>query len=424
MKNVLVVPCGTEIGLEINRALKGVKGLKVIGLNSVEDSSAYEYEHFYSGAPYIRDELFLEHVNRFVKEHNITHVFPAHDDAALLLSESREDIDAKVITSSVEANRICRSKKATYSKLKGTVALPRLFNKLDEVLPSALPVFVKPDVGQGSKGAFRADSLEALERVDFETHVVCEYLPGKEYTIDCYTSAEGALEYAGPRVRTRILNGIAVGTQTVSDPTKKFFSFAEKLNNSIGMLGAWFFQVKESDSGELVLMEVATRIAGSMSTNRVKGVNFAELSLYAHDGIAVEVNPNTFEVRQERNLSNKFKLDIKYNHVYVDFDDCLIFGDVVNHELVSLLYQAINDGCKIHLVTRHEHCINSSLKRFRLSELFDSIHHIKNGTKKSEVMKHSDAIFIDDSFRERKDVQEKGIPSFSIDSVSALLRRY
>ncbi|MDK1312546.1 ATP-grasp domain-containing protein [Pseudoalteromonas ardens] len=421
MKNVLVVPCGTEIGLEINRALKGVKGLKVIGLNSVEDSSAYEYEHFYSGAPYIRDELFLEHVNRFVKEHNITHVFPAHDDAALLLSESREDIDAKVITSSVEANRICRSKKATYSKLKGTVALPRLFNKLDEVLPSALPVFVKPDVGQGSKGAFRADSLEALEQVDFETHVVCEYLPGKEYTIDCYTSAEGTLEYAGPRVRTRIMNGIAVGTQTVADPTKKFFSFAEKLNNSIGMLGAWFFQVKESDSGELVLMEVATRIAGSMSTNRVKGVNFAELSLYAHDGISVRVNPNTFEVKQERNLSNRYNLQLNYKHIYVDFDDCIIINNRVNEQLIALLYKSISDGCQVHLVTRHEYDLTESLNKYRLTNLFDTIYHITDGSPKSSVIKHKNAIFIDDSFRERVDVQQLGVATFSIDSVEALL---
>lgn len=424
MKNILVVPCGTEIGLELNRALKGVKGIKVIGLNSVTDSAECEYEHFYSNAPFLSDTDFIPFLTAFVNEHDITHVIPAHDDAALILSQHSASLGCKVITSSQKTNEICRSKKKTYQLLQSVVSVPATFQNFRDVSETDLPVFVKPDVGQGSKGAHKVESLSDLEKIDFSHNVVSEFLPGKEYTVDCYTSASGKLKYAGPRVRTRISNGIAVGTQTVELEGDKFTAFAEKINSKFDLKGAWFFQVKEKNTGELVLMEVATRIAGSMSTNRVKGVNFAELSLYAHDGIEVDVIPNNFSVYQERNLSNKFKLDIEYNHVYVDFDDCLIFGDYVNHELVSFLYQAINDGCKIHLVTRHEFCIQSSLKKFRMSDLFDSIHHIKDETKKSEVMTHSDAIFIDDSFRERKDVQGKGIPSFSVDSVSALLRSY
>lgn len=421
MKNILVVPCGTEIGLEVNRALKGVKGIKVIGLNSVTDSAECEYEHFYSNAPFLSDTDFIPFLTAFVNEHDITHVIPAHDDAALLLSQHSASLGCKVITSSQKTNEICRSKKKTYHLLESVVSVPATFQYFSDVSETDLPVFVKPDVGQGSKGAHKVESLSDLEKIDFSHNVVSEFLPGKEYTVDCYTSASGKLKYAGPRVRTRISNGIAVGTQTVEFEGDKFAAFADKINSKLDLKGAWFFQVKEKNTGELVLMEVATRIAGSMSTNRVKGVNFAELSLYAHDGIEVDVVPNYFQVTQHRNLSNKYKINIDFNHIYVDFDDCLVIDSRVNTQLLTLLYKSIAKGCKVHLVTRHEFDIYESLKKYRLESLFDSIFHITDQSKKSSVMEYKDAIFIDDSFRERADVMQYGIPSFSVDSVEALL---
>tara|TARA_R110002074_G_scaffold77581_1_gene175928 strand:+ start:2356 stop:2781 length:426 start_codon:yes stop_codon:yes gene_type:complete len=126
--NVLVVPCGTEIGLEIQRALTGVKNINLFGLNSIKDYSSIVYENFYSDAPYLDDPQFLPFLADFIKEHGITHVFPAHDAAALLLSANRSSLNqVKVITSSHETNMICRSKKLTYQTLKESVSVPKSF---------------------------------------------------------------------------------------------------------------------------------------------------------------------------------------------------------------------------------------------------------------------------------------------------------
>ena len=89
--------------------------------------------------------------------------------------------------------------------------------------------------------------------------------------------------------------------------------------------------------------------------------------------------------------------------------------------LRDLIYKAINQGCKIYLVTRHALNIHESLKKFRFSGLFDEIYHITDGSPKSKVIAHKNAIFIDDSYRERVDVMRLGVPSFSVDSIEALI---
>jgi hypothetical protein len=212
-----------------------------------------------------------------------------------------------------------------------------------------------------------------------------------------------------------------VSTCTINDVDNTFSNFAIKINSVLSFKGAWFFQVKKNSDGILVLMEAATRIAGSMSTNRVKGVNFAELSLYTHNDISVNVSPNDYQVNQERALANKYQINVKYQHVYVDFDDCLVIDNKVNEQLVAFLYKAINEGCGIYLVTRHEFDLTKSLAKYRLTGLFDEIFHITDGSAKSTVMSHSDAIFIDDSFRERADVMVFGLPCFSVDCIEALI---
>ena len=53
MKNVLVFPCGSEIGLEVNRALANSTHFKLYGGNSVDDHGKFVYKNYISGIPFI-----------------------------------------------------------------------------------------------------------------------------------------------------------------------------------------------------------------------------------------------------------------------------------------------------------------------------------------------------------------------------------
>ena len=46
MKNVLVFPCGSEIGLEIHNALKYSKDFNLFGGSSVDDHGKYVYKNY------------------------------------------------------------------------------------------------------------------------------------------------------------------------------------------------------------------------------------------------------------------------------------------------------------------------------------------------------------------------------------------
>lgn len=48
------------------------------------------------------------------------------------------------------------------------------------------------------------------QNINFNDYVICEYLRGEEYTVDCLTDRNGRLLFISPRSRERILAGISV----------------------------------------------------------------------------------------------------------------------------------------------------------------------------------------------------------------------
>jgi len=159
-----------------------------------------------------------------------------------------------------------------------------------------------------------------------------------------------------------------------------------------------------------------------MALNRVRGVNFPLLSLYEHRDIPVSINALNGEFKISRALVNRFKTDINYNSVYIDFDDTLVVHNQLCLPLISFIFQCINKKIPCILITRHAGDIHRSLKQWRINTLFDEVIHLRQNEKKSDYIVDRDAIFIDDSFRERRDVSEiRGIPVFDLSMIDLLL---
>lgn len=419
--NVLVFPCGSEIGLEIFRSLSRSTHVKLFGASSVSSNHGkYLYENYIDEVPYFDDTVFIDAMNRIIDEHEIDFLFPAHDSVVLSFATHQKELNCKVIGSPIETCLICRSKRSTYKKFATLLKVPKIFDSLEEV--SEWPVFLKPDIGQGSRGTYLAQSREEAE---FYIRHNCslismEYLPGTEYTIDCFTDYQGRLRFAGARERIRIQNGISVHSSPVFD--RVFHEMAEIINDTLAFRGVWFFQAKESSNGTPKLMEIAPRVAGTMSLYRNLGVNFALLSVFDAMDLDVDILRNDNELEVDRALKCRFKTDLDYQHIYIDLDDCLIYQGKVNLQAVALLYQCLNRNVKLHLLTRHADSVDETLKNHRLTGLFDEIIHLQPEELKSNHIKHRNAVFIDDSFAERKEVKTKlGIPVFAPDAIECLL---
>jgi hypothetical protein len=374
-------------------------------------------------APMVHETGFEEVICSIIRENRITHVFAAHDDVLIKLSEFRDNLGAKLVTSSPETCRVARSKRKTLQLLRDVLPTPTIHESLGEL--DTFPVFVKPEAGQGSRGARIVHGKEQLDIALAEdpTLLIQEYLSGDEFTIDCFSDRARGLQYAAGRVRARVSSGIAAHTCFVED--KRFQEYAKLIHDTLPFCGAWFFQLKKDAEGELRLLEVAARVAGTSGLSRVSGVNLPLLSIYESERIAVTIPQPLPGVTLDRAQVPFYRHDLKYDAVYVDFDDALVLRGRLNTLLVRVLYQCVNKSIPVVLVSRHQGDLMEALRRHRILGLFDKIIHLQKGESKSTAITHRNAFFIDDSYRELSDIEKShGIIGVHPSAVELILEDY
>ena len=420
MINVLVFPCGSEIALEVHRSLSPQKDINLIGVSSVDDHGMFVFDTYIGGSPLIGDENFIKFFQDLVSEYNVDFIYPCMDIVINEFINNEDQFNCKIISSPKETVNICTSKLKTYNELKDIVLVPKIFNKEDI---TDYPVFSKPEIGASSRGTVKINNEKDLEYWSsvYPKNLLLEYLPGDEYTIDCFTNKKGELLFVGPRKRSRISNGISVNTTMVTD--QNLIDMAYKLNDRLLFNGSWFFQVKKNKDGEFCLMEIASRFGGSSVIHRMLGVNFSYLNILNELYDSIEININNFNIQIDRSLDIKTKIDLKYDTLYIDFDDTIIINGKINLEAIQLIYKCINDGKEVILITKHKYHIHDTLNEYNISDtLFDSIITLSTSQEKSDFIHLKNPIFVDDSFSERKKVSDKiNIPTFSVENIKLLL---
>ncbi|MDY2590727.1 MAG: ATP-grasp domain-containing protein [Agathobacter sp.] len=423
MKKVLVYPCGTEIGLEIYRALHNSIHYEIYGGSCSYDHGRFVYENHIDNLPFITDksnEDEIKEFNKIIDEYNFDFIYPAMDGVLTVFSKYRQLLTPKVVAPDFETTCITRSKKNTYALFEKRLPVP--YEYIDKSLINNFPIFVKPSVGQGSSGAQLIRNSSELEPINEEGMLFLEYLPGSEYTIDCFTNQSGELLYARGRERKRIKGGISVNAVFVDRP--EFMEYAKIINANLKQRGGWFFQLKEAEDGKLKLLEIASRIAGTSAIVRNIGVNLPLLTLDVFDHHSIDsVIVNEFDIELDRALSNTFKIDLVYDSVYVDYDDTIVVNGKVNLEIINFLYQCINNNKKIILLSKHDGDLEEELIMYRIKEIFDKIIHLERNQDKKDYIK-GNSIFIDDSYGERKQVWDAcKVPVFDTHMIECLMER-
>jgi len=424
--NVLVFPAGGENALEIYEALRYNLNVSVYGASGKSDHACYLYPHdrYFEGDYYIDSPTFISSFNALIEHNNIDVVIPTHDTIALFLAQNREQISAKILTADARTASICREKKKLFELFKENGFCPRIYASMEEVPYSSYPVFIKPNIGEGGKGSsvihFYEDGCSWIDKI--HDPIICEYLPGDEITVDCFTNRKGERVFSGVRSRERVQNGLAFRSTSLP-MTSEIIQIAEVINNKLNMFGAWFFQAKKDAQGKYRLLEVSCRQAGTMTLYRHKGINFALLGVFEIMGVDTTFIELPCCLTLDRSVSAVFKMDYEYDTVYMDFDDTIALNNQLNTTVIKYLYQCVNQGKKLVLLTRHKRDIEETLNNFRLSSLlFNEIIQFGWDEEKTDFIEPHKAIFIDNSFLERKKVYDMyKIPVFDVDAVTALL---
>jgi carbamoyl-phosphate synthase large subunit len=418
-RTVLVYPGGTEIGLEIARSLKLCKEVRLVSAGMRDTPADFFFSKHYEVEP-ISSQTWSQQLKSAIEAERVTHILPAHDEVIVPLLENERLLGAKIVASGLETCRVARSKRETVKRLTGVLPVPTIFDVSSAV--EDFPVFLKPDRGQGSRGALVARTREELDvaLARDASLVIQEYLPGEEYTVDCFSDREKGLLYAAGRKRIKITSGIASRSQFVQNT--RFADYARRIHKALPFWGAWFFQLKASAEGELKLLEVAPRIAGTSGLSRTSGVNLPLLGLYESDRIEVSIPNELLGIIVERSLAPAYSHTIEYEALYLDYDDTLIVGGAVNSQLVKIAYQCLNRKKAVVLVTRHAGDISASLQKYRLGGLFDQIVHLKAGESKRKAITHGKCVFVDDSFRELEDIRRHpGVTALHVSSADLLI---
>ena len=331
MKNILVFPCGSEIALEVYNSLKDQKDINLIGGSGVDDNGKFVFSNYIGDIPMIYSDKFIPKIKEIVTQYNIDYIYPCIDIAILELKKHEEELKCKVIGSVFDTVDIVSMKSKTYNFFNKIIRVPKYVDISSDV---TYPIFSKPDIGSSSRNTLLInDEVDLLySKKKYPNNLNLEYLPGQEYTVDCFTNKDGKLILCKPRERSRIINGISVNTKFIND--EKITEIAEKINNNLSFFGSWFFQLKKDTDDEYCLLEIASRFGGSSLINRILGVNFAYLNILMYDN-DISVLSNDFDIEISRSLDIKVSHNLNYQTVYIDYEDTIVINNKLNLEAMK-----------------------------------------------------------------------------------------
>ena len=420
--NVMIFGGGGYAQIQVYFSLKHSVRFHPIMGSSYPNHSQFISNDALTDLPFTSDENFVEGINKAIDEHNIKFIIPAHDTVALTLMEKAEQLHAIVVCSPLETARICRYKSLTYQALEGTDIIPKIYTYDAPVFP----LFAKDDIGQGGRNAILVRNQQLLDELKKQPidYVLCEYLPGDEITVDCFTDRHGVLRFAQPRTRSRLLNGISAHSETIA-LTDEIKHIIDTISKRIKFRGYWFAQCKKDDHARYKLMEVSTRFAGTFDLSKSLDVNLPLLALCDFSGIDINITPNRYMIQSDKTYIDRYKMDYHYERVYLDFDDTLVFQrSKYNTEAMRFVYQCFNKGIEIVLLTKHAYDIHQTMRTIHLSEgLFSDIVSVPVGKMKYEYINmEKPSIFIDNAYAEREAVKaHMDMPTFDVSNFDCLI---
>lgn len=298
--NVLVTAASRRVALVqgFQRALAARGGGRVVVTDINPLSPAV---HVADGAylvPLSDDPEYLDVIAGICEAEQVGLVVPTIDDELERFAAAREDFAARgvlVAVSPTETAALCNDKFATCTHLRAA-GLAAAATWLPDDLPArpGFPLFVKPRVGRGGVGAFRARSPRELafflEYV--RNPIVQEYLNGPEFTIDLLCDFDGRPISVVPRERVVIRAGVIDRGRTVNDPA--LIELALACARTLRFAGAVNIQCRMVD-GVPVIFEINPRFSGGIPLTMAAGADFPGMLVALASGERVEPAIGEFE---------------------------------------------------------------------------------------------------------------------------------
>jgi carbamoyl-phosphate synthase large subunit len=129
------------------------------------------------------------------------------------------------------------------------------------------------------------EAVRILSIRPFPQLLVSEYLPGEEYSVDCLAN-HGEAILVVPRRRIKMVNGVSVEGEFVE--VTEIIAYCTRLIKELKLHGNIGMQLKQSDKGKFLLIEINPRVQGTISSALGAGINLPTLAIKQELGLPIE----------------------------------------------------------------------------------------------------------------------------------------
>lgn len=279
--NVLVPGAGGPAGINTIKSLRLslFKG-NIVSTDSNSLSAGFFLSDFYYVIPPYDDKFFIEKLLKIIKEQNIKVLMPSSGFDIYGYSLNYDlivEYGAIPIVSRRKVLEICRDKLLSYKFLSNR--FPFAFTCEYHEKIDTFPLIAKPRFGKGSNNIIKIENKLDLKYVlgKFKNMIFQEYLPGTEYTVDVLSDLTEKPIMAIPRIRIDTKAGISVKGKIKRDLMIE--NLCKKTAETLGIKGPCCIQLKESENGELKIIEINPRFGGGTIFTTLAGANFPAMLL-------------------------------------------------------------------------------------------------------------------------------------------------
>ena len=157
------------------------------------------------------------------------------------------------------------------------------------------PLIAKPRKGSASKGIIvfhdQDDADYFNKKNNPDDFLIQKFIPGIEYTVDCYISRAGKLISAVPRMRAEVTSGEATKTITVKD--EQILGLSAEILSKGKFKGPVTLQfIRNAATAETYIMEINPRFGGGVLASIEAGADSAQVLI--DELLALPVHENTF----------------------------------------------------------------------------------------------------------------------------------
>lgn len=329
MKNVLITGAGSPGGPGIIKSIH--EKYTVHGADADPKATGKGLCSVFHSIPKATNSDFIPALLAIVETHHIDVLIPLVTKELELFSSHMlafEKLNCTVVVNALTNLQICNNKNKLLQKIEAAgLEIPQymavkdadgLVKASEELNYPEKTICVKPSESNGMRGfrvinnsINRADlfwnekpnnmhcTMEELRHIlgtEFREILVMEYLPGKEYTVDCIAH-RGKAKLILPRERLRMNNGISTRGKFVKHDG--IINYCKRIIELFDLHGPIGVQLKEDAHGIPKMLEINPRLQGTTVAAEGLGINIPDICIQQALGTEPQLNRDELDWGKE-----------------------------------------------------------------------------------------------------------------------------